>query len=64
MTEKITVKDAALVLGYHPNHVYRLLRDGTLKGERFNRVWMVDRLDVARLKSEQNDNGRLPRGYK
>ncbi len=64
MVERITVKQAAGILGYHPNHVYRLLRDGTLKGEQFNRVWIVDRQDAVRLKSEQDDNGRLPRGYK
>lgn len=58
MSDKLTVKQAAKELGYHPHHVYRLLRDGIIKGERFSRVWMIDRREVARIKAQQDEHGR------
>jgi excisionase family DNA binding protein len=61
MSEKLTAKQAATILGYHVRHVHRLLKQGKLKGERFNRVWMVDAEGVERLKTQQNESGRLPR---
>ena len=58
MADKLTVKEAAKLLGYHQNHVYRLLRQGVIKGARFSRVWMIDRREVERVKSEQGEGGR------
>jgi len=58
MSEKLTVKQAAHELGYHPNHVYRLLREGTIRGEQFSRVWMIDRREVERVKAQQDEHGR------
>ena len=62
MSDRLTAQDAAKMLGYHVNHVYRLLRDGALKGEQFNRVWIIPRSEIARVKQMQNDHGRLPKG--
>ena len=61
MEGPLTAQQAADELGYHVKHVYRLLADGTLKGEQFNHVWMVDPTDVERIKALQGPGGRLPR---
>ena len=61
MEEPLTVKEAAERLGYHPNHVRRLLRTGMVKGKRFSGVWMVDRAEVERVKALQGKGGRLPK---
>ena len=59
MNEKLTAQEAANQLGYHINHVYRLLKEGKLKGEQFNRVWMIDRREVERVRAMQDQYGRL-----
>jgi excisionase family DNA binding protein len=58
MAGKLTAREAAEILGYHINHVYRLLRSGVMKGEQFNRVWMIDRAEVERIKRLQDVHGR------
>lgn len=58
--DKLTVDQAAELLDYHPDHVRRLLRQGRMEGEHFNRVWMIDREEVERLKALQFPSGRLP----
>jgi excisionase family DNA binding protein len=60
MSEPLTVGQAAKELGYHPKHLYRLLRDGRLHGQRFGPVWMIDRSEVERVKALQDSRGRLP----
>ena len=64
MSEKMTAQEAAVYLGYHLNHVYRLLKDGVLRGEQFNRVWILNRREVDRLKALQDENGRVWRGQR
>ncbi len=64
MAESLTVKEAASRLGYHPNHLRRLLRKGTVKGETFSGVWMVDPAEVERIKALQGPGGRLPKQQK
>ena len=60
MDEKITVKEAAEILGYHINHVYRLLAEGTvLQGEKFGNTWIIDKDHVMQVKSLQDENGRI-----
>ena len=61
MAKPLTVKEAASKLGYHPQHLRRLLRSGKVKGERFSGVWMVDPAEVERIKALQRPSGRLPR---
>ena len=63
MEDKLTAAEAAGILRYHINHVYRLLKSGVLRGEQFNRVWLIDRAEVRRLKALQDENGRLYRKY-
>jgi excisionase family DNA binding protein len=61
MTQPLTVKQAADRLGYHPNYVRRLLREGTIKGQRFSTIWMVEPEEVESIKSLQGPGGRLPK---
>jgi excisionase family DNA binding protein len=59
MSAKLTVKEAAELLEYHPNHVRRLLRSGVLRGEKVaDMIWLIDRVEVERVKREQSDGGR------
>ena len=58
---EVTVQEAAAQLGYHVNHLYRLLAEGQLHGRQFNRVWIIKQREVDRLKALQDDYGRLPR---
>ena len=61
MDSPLTAQQAADELGYHIKHVYRLLKQGTIRARQFNRVWMIDRQDVARVKALQGKGGRLPK---
>lgn len=59
MDQKLTVKQAAEVLSYHPDHVRRLLRAGVIEGQKAgDLVWLIDQAEVNRIKREQQ-NGRL-----
>ncbi len=60
----LTVKEAAAELGYHPDHVRRLLREGTIQGRHFGIVWMIPESEVSRIKDLQGDSGRRPPGEK
>jgi len=62
MSDKLTAQEAANALGYHVDHVYRLLRSGIIRAEQFNRVWLIDRAEVERVKALQDEHGRFHRG--
>ena len=61
MDRPLTADQAADELGYHVHHLYRLLRHGTIRAERFNRSWMIDPAEVERIKALQGPGGRLPK---
>ena len=61
MDSPLTAQQAADELGYHIKHVYRLLKVGTIHARQFNRVWMIDRQEVERIKALQGPGGRLPK---
>jgi hypothetical protein len=61
MDRLLTAKEAADELGYNIHHLYKLLRNGTVKGERFNQSWIIDRQEVERIKALQGPGGRLPK---
>lgn len=42
-SEWLTVRDAAKISGYHPEHITRLIRQGKIKAEKFSIVWQVNR---------------------
>ena len=55
----LTAKDAAERLGYSLDHVYRLLKKGTLHGRRWGREWMISIEEIERIKALQDEHGRL-----
>jgi excisionase family DNA binding protein len=57
----LTTQEAAAELGYSVRHLYRLLDERTIQGERFGHVWMIDRQEVERIKTLQGPGGRLPK---
>ena len=59
MSDKLTAQQAADALGYHIDHIYRLLRSGKMKAEQFNRVWLIDKAEVERVKAAQSEGGRF-----
>jgi excisionase family DNA binding protein len=61
MDDILTADEAAEMLGYHPDYVRRLLRNRAIKAQQFNRVWMIDRQEVERIKALQGPGGRLPK---
>lgn len=51
---KLTVRQVAEQLGYHPNHVRRLLRAGSIKGHKLaGVVWQIDQEEIERIKRER-----------
>ena len=61
MDRPLTAQEAADALGYTTDHLYRLLKEGTIQGRRFGQAWMIDHQEVERVKSLQGPKGRLPR---
>lgn len=59
MSEYISAQEAAAQLGYHVKHVYRLLREGKLQGQRIGGGWAVLAVSVAQAKARQDVNGRI-----
>lgn len=57
--DRITAEEAGSILGYNVKHIYRLLKVGVLTGQKFNRVWEIDRDAVLELKRRQSESGRL-----
>jgi excisionase family DNA binding protein len=43
---KISLKEAAEITGYHPDYLSQLIRKGKLNAERFGRSWVTSREDV------------------
>ena len=41
--EWLTVSEAAKLSGYHPEHVRRLVRQGSITAKKFSIVWMVSK---------------------
>ena len=59
MTEWLTVKEAASLLNYHPNHVRRLLRKGHIVGYKLSSgYWVISMREVRRVQDHQSPKGR------
>jgi excisionase family DNA binding protein len=55
----LTVVQAAKLLGYHPNHLRRLLRSGAVSGRKQrNGHWAIHRREVERVMDLQTERGR------
>lgn len=62
-SDKLTAQETADALGYHVDHVYRLLRLGAIEGELLQgKVWLIDREEVERVKALQDEHGRYHHG--
>lgn len=61
MDQPLTLQEAAELLGYHPDHLRRLLKSGQVRAGRFHRAWAIPRQEVERVKALQGKGGRLPR---
>lgn len=57
--EYLTSERAGELLGYTPQHVTRLVRTGTLRGEKLGRDWVISRESVARFLAQRGTR-RLP----
>ena len=51
----MTAQLAAEILDITPYSVWRLLREGKLKGEKFGTSWMVDKASVSEYKERNKD---------
>lgn len=59
MTDLITSADAAKQLGYTVQHIRRLVRQGTLLGEKMGRDWVVQQSSVEEFMAHR-ENLPLP----
>lgn len=41
--EWLTVREAAKLSGYNPEHITRLIREGRIEARKISIVWLVDR---------------------
>jgi len=55
----LDVRETAKRLGYHPDHIYRLIKAGKIKATRFGKSWMITIPEIERVKSLQDEYGRL-----
>jgi len=46
MDRPLTAPEAAELLGYHQDHLRRLLKAGTVKGEQVSGRWLIPRQEV------------------
>jgi excisionase family DNA binding protein len=61
--DKLTAQETADALGYHVNHVYRLLKLGAIEGTLLQgKVWLIDREEVNRVRALQDEHGRYWHG--
>jgi hypothetical protein len=63
MSDWITTAEAALISGYHPKHVRRLILTGKVKGQKFGPTWQVSRASLLThiRKTEQLGAKRGPK---
>lgn len=62
----VTTQEAAVLLGYHVEHVRRMLREGDLKGRKVGYMWFVTKDSVEKYRKdtagmEKFDPRRAPR---
>jgi len=58
MDDVMTTKEAAEILEIAPESVARLVRQGTLRGERFGRSWMIYRSSVEEYLEQNKDKAK------
>ncbi len=53
----ISVREAAMLCGYHAEHVRELVRDGRVKGRKVVTVWQVSKKSLEKYLKKQADRG-------
>ena len=62
MDDWLTVEEAAQLANYHPDHIRRLLRAGTLAGKKWGQAWMISKSDLEdHLKKKEGQGERRGR---
>ena len=60
----LTVREAAKLSGYNPEHITRLIREGKIKARKISIVWVVDRKSLlaylGKAQSLGEKRGRKP----
>jgi len=46
----MTAPQAALAIGIHRTRIWQLIRNGTIKAEKVGRDWLIDEVEVERVK--------------
>ena len=59
-----TVREAAKELGISNPRIYQLIRQGSLKAEKFGNAWMIDEKSVQERLNLPHNSGRPPKSYK
>jgi len=61
MDRPLTASEAARQLGYHVEHLYRLLKRGKVRGEKVGTQWFIEEKEVERvLQLKREGGGKLP----
>lgn len=55
--EWLTLKDAAKLTGYNPEHLRALIRQGRIKARKVVIVWLVSKSSLLRYLQEQAERG-------
>jgi excisionase family DNA binding protein len=55
--EWLTVKEAAEVGGYHPDHIRRLLRAGLIQAQKWGNTWMVNKPSLLEYQEHTREQG-------
>ena len=58
--EWITVEEARSLTDYSLKQIYRLLRSGTVKGQKYVTVWRVERASLLAYFRKQKERGQKP----
>lgn len=56
----LTVREAAEMSGYHPEHITRLIRQGKLTAKKFSIVWQVNRESLLEYIASQKKPAKTP----
>jgi hypothetical protein len=57
MPNFVLIAQAVEESGYTARHISLLLRQGTIKGKKVGRIWLVDLDDLKRYEREMNELG-------
>ena len=59
LKDYMTTEQVAEVLGFHIDHVRRMLREGDLEGLKFGVVWLVSRKSVQAYQKKTEGLGKF-----